>query len=263
MAPTQRSTVAGLAPSPASQSCTTLTSSSSALIVLPPSSILPISFFQSHPFVRYLRRLYVVQQQQPHSSSSSSKQLVPYEYSAHGIVSVPQLPSCACRPLLLLPPASPPRARRKLAAVRSDNLTLSLCFGWLDVASLLSARRVCRLWSSQSRRSIVGEGRCWVQRDRSTSGKKRGNLLDNAYVRSLCHSLPFLRGLDLSKPDKLSRGDGITERASFYIAALSCLTSLSVTHYGRAVTDRSVLHLTRLRRLRSLNLSACRPWLQR
>ena len=83
-------------------------------------------------------------------------------------------------------------------------------------------------------------------------------MLDNSFVRSLCSSLPFLRGLDLSKQDKLARVDPITERALAYIATLPSLTSLTLTHYNVAVSDRSCLHLCKLRQLRSLSLSACR-----
>ena len=136
-----------------------------------------------------------------------------------------------------------------------DNCSLALAFRYLDWPSLLACRRVSRAWHEQSRHQLIGDGRGWVhKRDRQATAAA----MDNSHVRALCASLPFLRLLDLSKQDKLSRADPITERALASIAALSSLTSLTLTHYSTAVSDRSCLHLCKLRRLRTLSLSASR-----
>ena len=231
------------------------TSTSTALIVLPPSALVPASFFASCDFSRHMRVL-VHNHRVLHDC-----QIVPYQAQRTVLASSLRPLSVRRGPLLLLPPASPPRAVR---AVKADHCTLALCFRFLDVQSLLACRRVSRLWLRQSRMRLVGEGRCWPeQRDKGRRGEGPAKMhkapVDNAYVRALCHSLPFLQSLDLRKADKLGRSDGISEKALSSIAHLSSsLTSLTLTHYATAVTDRSVLHLTRLRRLRTLNLSACR-----
>ena len=152
--------------------------------------------------------------------------------------------------------------------MKADSCSVALCFRYLDYVSLFQCRRVCRLWWRQSSLRIVGEGRGWpeVERGRRRAGaavggaaevKVRQAVVDTAYVRALCRSLPFLRSLDVSKADKLSRSEQLTEAALSAVARLPSLTALQLSHQAQAVTDRSVLHLAKLRHLRALNLSAC------
>ena len=247
----------------------------SAVIVAPPTSIVPSAYFTSPALAHYVNiALSSLPRRQALSLHSAIKlqRSLPYRPRKPMLLLPPSNSEAEAvwSPLLLLPPPSP----RSGAAVDAssppvpDNCSLALSFRFLDWPSLLACRSVSAAWNEQSRYHIVGDGRGWVhKRDAAASSlplspaserKRLAAVTDNAYVRSLCTSLPFLRLLDLSKQDKLSRVDPITERALAYIATLSSLTSLTLSHYNTAVSDRSCLHLCKLRQLRSLALSACR-----
>ena len=236
-------------------------SSSSALIRLPPCSLVLRSFYVHYrtPYDYLGLAPHQQRQQQQQQRLPIHSQLVLYKSQA---LSLPLPSPRSSVPLLLLLPPSPPHRSR--ARLRADNCTVALCFRYLDYPSLFQCRRVCRLWWRQSNLRIVGEGRGWpeVARRRprvdGAEVKERDKTFGTTYVRALCHSLPFLRSLDLSKADKLSRSEGMTEAALSAVARLSSLTSLQLSHQAAAVTDRSALHLTKLRHLRLLNLSACR-----
>ena len=256
---------------------------SSALILAPPTSVVPSAYFASQHLARYIHiALSSLPHQQALSLHSTLQTYRPPSFQHRQLKLL--LPPTDCqaepyvrRPLLLLLPASPKSAVAGVScAAAPDNCSLALSFRFLDWQSLLVCRRVSKAWSEQSRYPLIGDGRGWLQKrdaaallssssatsllplSRASERKHLAAVMDNGYVRSLCASLPFLRLLDLSKQDKLSRVDPITERALAYIATLSSLTSLTLTHYNVAVSDRSCLHLCKLRQLRSLSLSACR-----
>ena len=251
-------------------------------MLAPASAVVPSAYFTSPDIAHYihiaLASLPRHQALSLHSAVLSNRYPPPYRQRKPLLLlpaSVYEAESLS-HPLLLLPPASPKSRADNLPCLAvPDNCSLALSFRFLDWPSLFTCRSVSRGWNEQSRYQLIGEGRDWIQKrdapalcftasstsqplSPSSARQRLAAVMNNGYVRSLCASLPFLRALDLSKQDKLSRVDPITERALAYIATMPSLTSLTLTHYNIAVSDRSCLHLCKLRQLRTLSLSACR-----
>ena len=252
-----------------------------AFIPAPSTFVVPSAYYTSPEVARYIDVALASLPRNQHISLHSAlqnKRSLPHR-SRKPMLLLPPSDSetkYISRLPLLLPPVSPKSSVfDQLCVPVSDNCSIALCFRFLDWPSLLACRRVSRVWNEQSRSQFIGDGRGWThKRDALTLLSAASNscpplspanerhrlstILDNSYVRSLCTSLPFLRLLELSKYDKLSRVDPISERALAYIATLSSLTSLTLNHYNVAVSDRSCLHLCKLQQLRTLSLSACR-----